>query len=90
MHEIHVTSTPLDLGAALGLAASGGVASRWRVQNRGPSTVYRTEGTTAPDPATVRGFRHGSGSVLEVRIIEGTPCWVWTATATADLVVEPA
>ena len=89
MAEIEITTVPLDLGAALGEPSTGNTVTRWRIQNRGPATVYRTTAATAPDPASVRGFRHPSGSVLEVRIVAGMPTWVWTAAGTTNLIAEP-
>ncbi len=90
MAEIEITTAPLDLGAALGLPSSGGTATRWRVQNRGPATVYRTAAATAPDPADVRGFRHASGSILEVRLRSDVPTWVWCGDGRPTLIVEDA
>ena len=89
MVEIEIATVPLDLGAALGEPSTGDTVTRWRLQNRGPATVYRTAAATAPDPAAVRGFRHPSGSVLAVRIVAGMPTWLWTATGSADVIVEP-
>ena len=91
MVEIEIATVPLDLGAALGEPSTGDTVTRWRLQNRGPATVYRTtDSATAPDPEAVRGFRHPSGSVLAVRIVAGMPTWVWTATGSADVIAEPA
>ena len=93
--EVQVTTTPLDLGDALGLDATDPNSflailkvSAWRVQNRGAATVYRTAAATAPDPAAVRGFRHGTGSVLKIRIFTEVPTWLWTGAGSATLIFE--
>ena len=92
MAEIEVSEVPVDLAAALqndaGVPAGVTFASYWRLQNRGPATVYRTEADMAPDPAAVRGFRHGSGSVTTVRLVSRVPTWVWCSSGTATLVLE--
>ena len=44
MDEFEITAVPLDLSAALGGPGT------FRVQNRGPATVYRAEWPTMPTP----------------------------------------
>lgn len=93
MQEIEVTTTPIDLGSELDLPETGNSVAVVRVQNRGPSTVYRTRSQNALDPAAVRGYRHGQGSAENTPIPtddvdNGGPTWVWTAEGTATLVVE--
>ena len=93
--EVEVTEAPQGIAALLGRTAdpfSTGWAFQGRVQNRGPATVYRAGGSSAPDPAAVRGFRHGVGSSVLLDVW-GEPAgaeWVWTAggSGTATLVFE--
>ena len=91
MAEVTITPVPLNLGETLGEPSTGNSVSRWRIQNRGPSTIYRTVGVSAPDPAAVRGFRHASGSIVEVSLLSDTPTWLWCSAALgATLIVEVA
>ena len=91
MFEVAVTTTPLDLGAAIGLPPTGMAVSHYRLQNRGPEAFYRTVSVASPDPAAVRGYRHQTSSVIDIRIqtadIEGAT-WVWTSQGTATAIVE--
>ena len=94
MDEIEVTTTPLDLSAALFTGAAAGGGGVYRIQNRGPGTVYRT--TTppgmAPVPGAVRGWRHPQGDEVAVAIFSGPldpHTWVWTSSDRATLLVEP-
>ena len=95
MIEVEVTTTPINLGAAVGAPMFGRIASYFRIQNRGPNSVYRARGVNAPDPARVRGFRHATGSLVYTPIpandvennVRGAT-WVWTTSGTATLVAE--
>ena len=94
MFEIDVGPVPVDLGAAVGLA-TGNSTARWRVQNRGNVSIYRTTaGPTdpAPDPATVHGYRHLPGDATDVRLttLDVGRTWCWTSSRPSVLVVEPA
>ena len=88
MDEIAITTTPVDLGDAL-----GGLEGNFRLQNRGPVTVYRSVAAAAPVPADVRGWRHPVGDTLLVTLLTVDPTiprtWLWTAEGTATVVVEP-
>ena len=87
MLEIEVTTTPVNLAVALNLGLFG--LQLWRVQNRGPSTIYRTESATQPDAAAVRGWRHASGETFDLTLMgEGFPAWVWSNTNGATLVFD--
>ena len=87
MLEIEVTTTPVNLAVALNLDAFG--LQLWRVQNRGPSTIYRTESATQPDTAAVRGWRHSAGSSFDLTLRgEDNPTWVWTSSNGATLVFD--
>ena len=89
--EVTISPVPLNLGAALGEPSTGNTVSRWRVQNRGPLTIYRATAATAPNPAALRGFRHASGSIVEVSLLSDTPTWLWCSAALgATLIVEVA
>ena len=98
MIEIQITTTPINLGAALGAAATARVTTLYRIQNRGPATVYRSRAAIAVNPAAVRGFRHGVGSVVMTAIPSDDirqngvlgPTWVWTAAGDATLIAEEA
>ena len=93
MFELLIGAMPIDLGAALGLPPTGRAVATYRLQNRGPEAVYRTQSVASPDPAAVRGFRHATGEMTNVRIptadIAGAT-WVWTSLGNATLVVELA
>ena len=91
MWEIELGTTPVDLGAMIGVSATGNTVSTFRVQNRGPSTVYRAQSLAVPNPAGVRGFRHTSGSTALVRVpsvATSGATWLWTASGNATVVVE--
>ena len=91
MIEITVTTTPLDLGAALGIPTEHYTWFPYRAQNRGPETVYRWTGdSTAPTPGGVRPFRHPVGDTFPLRLSTADlgVTWVWVAKGEAALVLE--
>ena len=93
MYELTIGTTPVDLGAAVGISPTGRGVSAYRLQNRGPQTIYRAQSDISPDAAAVRGFRHSTGTAITVRIPTadiGGATWVWTSTGNATLVVEIA
>ena len=93
MPETPVTTTPADLGTALGATLGARGFLTVSVQNAGPAAVYRTRSADAPVLGTVRGWRHAPGdkfSLILVGDADGAAgLWVWTATGTATLVIEP-
>ena len=93
MDEVEVTTTPLDLSAALFTGAAAGGVGVFRIQNRGTATVYRAtmDPGTSPVPGMIRGWRHPQGDEVAVAIFSGPDdphTWVWTSSGDATLVVE--
>ena len=88
MDEFEITAVPLDLSAALGGPGT------FRVQNRGPATVYRAEWPTMPTPGVdARGWRHPVGSEVNVVVMldaNSPATWLWTSGGTATIVLEAA
>ena len=87
--EIEIGAAPLSLNLALAVPAEGTLRIV-RVQNRGPSTVYLSRGTTQPVPGQIRGQRHPSGDTWRMIIYSadiGTS-WAWTGNGDATLVTE--
>ena len=90
MDEIELGIIPVDLGLALGLPLTGNTVTLFRMQNRGPQTVYMWRSLTAPIPGDVRGFRHPTGSFFlrSVYSADIGTLWAWTASGDATLVIE--
>ena len=93
MPETPVTTTPADLGTALGAILGANGHLRVKVQNAGPSAVYRTSSADAPVLGTVRGWRHAPGDKFDLILVSNADgaagLWVWTAAGEATLIVEP-
>lgn len=93
MFEVVIGTTPVDLGAVVGVPTIGRSVGTYRLQNRGPETVYRTQSVASPDAVAVRGFRHATGTYIDVRIPTsdlGGATWLWTSTGNATVIAEIA
>ena len=90
MEEIEIGVTPVDIGAALGLPTTGRGSQRWRIQNRGPNTVYKWRSATTPDITALRGIRHPAGALFPQTVYTADlgALWAWTSQGTSTLVCE--